>query len=96
MDTPREWKKREDFYCQSPKSIILAFEPNISMERKTLMRGIKTFRSIHVLYPLALVIDRHKSNFLIYIGLTEKRIGQKVHTHTHIFNITIRHVIHEK
>lgn len=66
------------------------------MERKTLMRGIKTFRSIHVLYPLALVIDRHKSNFLIYIGLTEKRIGQKVHTHTHIFNITIRHVIHEK
>lgn len=84
MNTPREWKMTEDFYCQSPKSISLAFEPNTTTERKTLMQGIKTFRSIHIVHSLALVIDRYKSNFLIYIGLTEKRIGQKVHTHIHI------------
>lgn len=52
MDTPGEWKKTEDFYCQSPKSISLAFEPSTTMERNTLMQEIKTFSSIHVLLHL--------------------------------------------
>lgn len=52
MDTPGDWKKTEDFYCQSPKSISLAFEPNTTMERNTLMQGIKTFSSIHALLHL--------------------------------------------
>lgn len=37
MGAPGEWKKTEDFYCQSPKSIGLDFEPSTTMERKPLM-----------------------------------------------------------
>ena len=84
MDTPGEWQKREDFCCESPKSISLTSEPRTTMERKTLTLGTKTFRSIYILHSLALVTDRYKSNFLIYIGLTEKTIGQKVCTHIYI------------
>lgn len=42
-DTPGEWKKAEEFSFQSPKRISLAFEPNTTMERKTLMQVKKTF-----------------------------------------------------
>lgn len=40
-NTPGEWKKTEEFSFQSPKRISLAFEPNTTVERKTLMQGKK-------------------------------------------------------